>query len=262
MRKVFAVASQKGGVAKTTTTFNLAVALTKLGKKVLVIDLDPQGSLTICVGVENPDSLEHSASTLLEAALDMDEEGSLESSRYVTQCAEVDIIPSNIELAAFEAYGANVMGGDKALRTAIAPLLQSYDIILIDCAPSLGKLTINALAASDGVIIPVTPHLLSVVGLKQLVATIRKVKTHVNPTVRIDGILMTRCDINLNLYKDIKELLLELYGGKIRIFNTLIHNSTRVGEAERRRQSVIAYSKNSKPAKAYKALAKELIDGD
>lgn len=155
MCKVYAVASQKGGVTKTTTVLNLATALGLMGKKVLCVDLDPQGSLTICAGVQNPDKLAHSTYTLLNAALD--EDVLPDPSTYIIPCENIDLIPCNIRLSAFEQNRSHEIGAERALQMVINPLRELYDVILLDTGPSLGILTVNAITASDSVLIPVTP---------------------------------------------------------------------------------------------------------
>jgi chromosome partitioning protein len=257
MCKILAIASQKGGVSKTTTTLNLATALSLMGKRVLAVDLDPQGSLTICAGIKNPDSLTHTTYSLLNAALNDDE--LLDLSEYIISCEKIDLIPCNISLSAFELNRGHEIGAERALQTVIEPLRELYEIIIIDTPPSLGILTVNALTASGSVLIPVTPQLLSAIGLKMLIKTIQKVQKHINPTLVIDGVLMAMCDTRTNLYKDINDIMEKTYSKTIRIFDTIIPHSTKVGEANLRQQSVLLYDENSKPSKAYEELAKELM---
>jgi chromosome partitioning protein len=248
----------KGGVTKTTTTLNLATALALLGKKVLVVDLDPQGSLSICAGVPNPDKLTHTTYTLLDSALD--EENKTDARNYIISCEMIDVIPCNIQLSAFEFNRGHEIGAERALQTAIEPLKEKYDVIIIDTPPSLGILTANALTASNGIIIPVTPQLLSAIGMKMLIKTIQKIQRHVNPGVTIEGVLMTMCDTRTNLYKDISNIMEETYRKTVRIFNTIIPHSTKVGEANLRQQSVLLYDEKSKPSLAYMNFAKELMN--
>jgi len=257
MCKVYAVASQKGGVTKTTTVLNLATALALMGKKVLAVDTDPQGSLTICAGVDNPDKLTHTTYTLLNAALNEDELP--EPSEYIVPCEKIDVIPCNITLSAFELNRGHEIGAERALQTVIEPLRKLYDVILFDCGPSLGILTVNAITASDSVLITVTPQLLSAIGLKLLIKTINKVQKHINPDVKIEGVLMTMCDPRTNLYRDMTDIMEKTYSQSIRIFDTHIPHSTKVGEANLNRQSVLLYDEKSKPSQAYKDFAKELI---
>ena len=258
MCKIYAIASQKGGVAKSSTVLNLATALGLMGKKVLAVDLDPQGSLSICAGVQNPDNLTYTTYSLLNAA--MNEDKLPEPSEYIVPCEEIDVIPCNITLSAFELNRGHEIGAERALQTVIKPLRELYDIILYDTGPSLGILTINAITASDSVIIPVTPQLLSAVGLKMLIKTIGKVQKHINPDVSIEGVLMTMCDTRTNLYRDMSDIMETSYSQTLRIFDTIIPHSTKVGEANLNRKSVLLYDKNSKPSQAYMNFAKELID--
>jgi chromosome partitioning protein len=180
MCKVISCASQKGGVTKTTTVLNLATGLALLGKKILVIDIDPQGSLTVCSGVPSPDNLMYTTYTLLNVALNEDKP--LEPEEYIVHCEKIDVIPCNISLAAFELNCSHEIGAEKTLQMVIAPLKELYDVILIDTGPSLGILTVNAISASDSVLITVTPQLLSAIGIKLLIKTITKVQKHINPS--------------------------------------------------------------------------------
>jgi chromosome partitioning protein len=258
MCKILTVASQKGGVAKTSTVLNLATALGLMDKRVLAVDLDPQGSLSICAGVKNPDSLVHTTYSLLNAVLS--EEKLPEPSEYIIPCEKIDLIPCNINLSAFEVNRGHEIGSEKAMQSIIEPLRELYDFIIFDTGPSLGKLTLNAISASNGVLIPVTPQLLSAVGLRLLIRTIQQVQKHINPNVSIVGVLMTMCDTRTNLFKEMNEIMGKTYSKTIRIFDTIIPHSTKVGEANLRCQSVLLYDENSKPAQAYKEFAKELIE--
>jgi chromosome partitioning protein len=257
MCKILTVASQKGGVAKTSTVLNLATALGLMDKKVLAVDLDPQGSLTICAGVQNPDSLVHTTYSLLNSVLS--EEKLPEPNEYIIPCEKIDLIPCNINLSAFEVNRGHEIGAEKAMMTIIEPLRELYDFIIFDTGPSLGKLTLNAIAASDGILIPVTPQLLSAVGLRLLIRTIQQVQKHINPYVIIEGVLITMADTRTKLFKEMNEIMEKTYSKTIRIFDTIIPHSTKVGEANLRCQSVLLYDENSKPAQAYKEFAKELI---
>ena len=239
MSKIYAVASQKGGVAKSSTVLNLATALGMMGKKVLAVDLDPQGSLSICAGVQNPDNLTHTTFSLLNAALNEDDLP--EQSEYIIPCEKIDVIPCNITLSAFELNRGHEIGAERALQTVIKPLREQYDVIIYDTGPSLGILTVNAITASDGIIIPVTPQLLSAVGLKMLIKTIQKIQKHINPAVTIEGVLMTMCDTRTVLYRDMSDIMEKTYSQSIRIFETIIPHSTKVGEANLNRKSVLLY---------------------
>ena len=260
MCKVLTVANQKGGVAKTTTVLNLATALALMGKRVLAVDADPQSSLTICAGVETPDNLTHTTYSLLNAVLNEDELP--EKSEYIVPCKKIDVIPCNISLSAIEANRGHEIGCERALQSVIDPLKELYDYIIIDTSPSLGILTVNAITASDGVLITVTPQLLSAIGLKLLIKTIQKVQKHINPTVKIHGVLMTMCDTRTVLYKEVSDIMDKAYRQSVRIFDTIIPLSTKVGEANMYRQSVLMYDKHSKPSQAYQDFAKELTVND
>ena len=257
MCKVYSIASMKGGVTKTTTSLNLATAFALMGKKVLAVDLDPQGSLSICAGVPNPDKLNYTTYTLLDTALNEDNVNDIDN--HIIPCEKIDVIPCNIHLSAFEFNRGHEIGAERALQTAIEPLREKYDIIIIDTPPSLGILTANALTASNGVIIPVTAQLLSAVGMKMLIKTIQKIQKHVNPHVVIEGVLMSMCDTRTNLYRDINRIMKETYSQKVKVFKAIIPHSVKVGEANLRQQSVLVYDEKSKPSQAYMGFAKELM---
>ena len=259
MCKIITIASQKGGVSKTTTVLNLATALSMMGKKVLAVDIDPQGSLSICAGVDNPDKLTHTTYSLLSAALNEDKLP--EPNEYIISCGKIiDVIPCNITLSGYEINQRHEIGAEKALQTVLEPLREMYDLILLDTGPSLGILTINAFAASNSVIIPVTPQLLSAVGLRLLIRTIERVQKHINPAISIEGVLMTMCELRTNLYEDMSDIMEKTYSQTIRIFDTVIPHSTKVGEANLNRKSVLLYDENSRPSQAYKKFAQELIN--
>ena len=254
--QIIAIANQKGGVGKTTTCANLGIGLAQAGKKVLLIDGDPQGSLTISLGIKNPDALDVSLATVMDAAI---EDRPMDESAGILHHGEgVDILPSNIELSGMETGLFNIMSREYVLRNYIDSVRKNYDYILIDCMPSLGMMTINALVAADSVIIPSQPSFLSTKGLNLLLHSISKVKRSIHPSLKIDGILFTMVDSRTNNAKDIIETLRDTVGQSIRIFDTEIPHSVRAAECSLTGESIFAHDKNGKVAAAYENLTKEV----
>lgn len=254
---VIAVVNQKGGTAKTTTVENLGIGLAKAGKKVLLIDTDPQASLTICLGYPRPDDLPMTLTDLLSSSIN---ERPVNLSEGILHQAEgVDLIPANIEMAGLEVALVNTMNRERMLKQFLEPIKGSYDYILLDCMPSLGMLTVNALAAADAALIPVQANYLSAKGLEQLLQTINKVKRQINPKLRIEGILLTMVDGRTNYAKDISSLIRETYGAKIKVFDAVIPRSTRAAEISAEGKSIFAYDPKGKVAAAYENVTKEVL---
>lgn len=257
MCKIIAIANQKGGVGKTTTTSNLGIGLAKQGKKVLVIDADAQGSLTASLGFTEPDRLETTLADALEKTIN-DEE--LEAGFGILRHEEgIDLMPGNIELSGLEVSLVNVMSRESVMRSYVEKVKEDYDYILIDCMPSLGMITINAFACADSILIPVQAAYLPVKGLEQLIKTIGKVKRQINQKLEIEGILLTMMDSRTNYAKDIAALIKENYGGRIRIFENSIPMSVRAAETPAEGISIYRHDPKGRVAGAYQALTEEVL---
>lgn len=256
--KVISIVNQKGGVGKTTTTVNLGIGLTKLNKRVLLIDADPQGSMTISLGNRQPDDLDNTLATVLRSIV---EEKEIPYREGILKHAEgVEYIPSNIELSGIETGLVNIMSREYVLKELINQVRKAYDYILIDCMPSLGMLTINAMVAADSLIIPSQPSFLSAKGLDLLLGSVARVRRTINSRLRIDGILLTMVDGRTNNAKNIIASLKATIGQNIRIFDTEIPHSVRAAECSLTGQSIYTYEKNGKLAQAYEKLTKEVND--
>ena len=256
--KTIAIANQKGGVGKTTTTVNLGIGLARCGNRVLLIDCDAQGSLTESLGFSPADQLSPTLSDVFSKVI-ADE--SIDNTFGILNHGEkIDLMPSNIELSGVEVTLVNMMSREMILRQYIDQVKDAYDYVLIDCMPSLGMLTINALAAADSVIIPVEAQYLPVRGLEQLIKTIGKVKRQINPKLQIDGILMTMVDNRTNFCKEIVSLIRENYGKNISVFSSQIPTSIRVAEASVLGKSIYEYDKKGIAALAYERFTKEVLE--
>ena len=254
---VIAVVNQKGGTAKTTTVENLGIGLARQGKKVLLVDTDPQGSLTISLGYPRPDELEVTLFDLLNKTINED---SVTAGEGILHQAEgIDLIPANISLAGLEVALVNTMNRERSLKQFLEPVKAKYDYVLLDCMPSLGMLTVNALAAADAALVPVQANYLSAKGLEQLLQTINKVKRQINPKLRIEGILLTMVDGRTNYGREISSLIRDTYGGHIKIFNSEIPRSVRAAEISAEGKSIFLHDPKGKVAEAYQNLTKEVM---
>ena len=247
MARVYALANQKGGVAKTTSPVNLGAALAERGRRVLLIDLDPQSNLTMSQGFD-PEKLEGSMYDVLVHKTPIAE---------IVRTGEVDVAVSSIELAGAELALASMIGRERALEKALLPIQADYDTILIDTPPSLGLITVNALTAADGVIVPVQCEYLSLRGLVQLEQTLTAIRENLNPRVRILGILPTMFDARTLHAREAVSILEENYGD--RVFTTRIRKTVRLAEAPVQGQSVLRYDSRGAAAQAYRQLAEEVL---
>lgn len=257
MSRVIVIANQKGGVAKTTTTVNLGIGLARKGMKVLVIDNDPQSSLTVALGFHHPERLEYTMTSVLNKVIDEEEFDPREC--IIHHKEGVDLLPSNATLNSIESSLLNVVSGEKILGEYLDMIKADYDFILIDCSPNLGMLTFNALAAGDEVIIPVLAEFLPAKGLELLLTTIKQIQKRANRELVIKGILITMVDARTNFARDVTKLLKDSYGDRIYIFENMIPNSVRAAEASATGSSIFLHDPKGTVAAAYDALTWEVM---
>ena len=254
---VLAVSNQKGGTGKTTTCENLGIGLAQEGKKVLLVDTDPHASLTVALGYPRPDDLSFTLSDAMEKI--MTEQPIAPGEGILHHPEGVDLMPANIMLSGLEVSLVNAMNREKILKQYLDTVRREYDFILLDCMPSLGMLTVNALAAADQVLIPVQAQYLSAKGLEQLLQTISKVRRQINPKLKIEGILLTMVDSRTNYAKEISALIREAYGNNIKVFSTDIPRSVRAAEISAEGKSIFQHDPKGKVAEAYRVLTKEVL---
>lgn len=255
--KTIAIVNQKGGVGKTVTAVNLAIGLANEGKRVIAIDLDAQGSLTVSLGYNEQDQMETTVSTILEKVI---EDKPITTNECILHHVEgIDLLPANIELSGLEVTLVNTMSRESVLREYLKVISNDYDVAVIDCSPSLGMLTINALTCADEVIIPVQAQYLSIKGMEQLFRTIGRVRKQLNPKLQIGGILITMVDMRTNYTKDIINLLHDTYGSKIKIYDSIIPLSVRAAEMSAEGKSIYLHDPSGKVAIAYEGFVKEVV---
>ena len=254
---VIAISNQKGGVGKTLTAHNLGTNLARQGKKVLMVDFDSQANLTMCMGYHQPDELPCTMAHIIKGLAE--ETFLFQKEDYILHSENCDLIPSSIQLSGIEPSLANAMSRENLLKNLLAPIKDDYNYVIVDCAPSLGLLTINALAAATSVLIPIQAHYLSAKGLELLIGTVAKVKRNINTELTFNGILVTMHNSRLKFGKSILSDLEEAYGEHIPIYKTTIPQSVKAVENTAQGQSLYVYDKNCKVSLAYEEFAKEVL---
>lgn len=251
MGRVIAVSSQKGGVGKTTTAINLGACLAQESRRVLLVDIDPQGNASSGLGINGSDQ----KTIIYEALINQVD---LASAIQATALANLDLVPSGQRLSGAEVELVGMMARESRLRTLLAPVRSDYDFILVDCPPSLGLLTVNALTAADSVLIPLQCEYLALEGLTQLIAAIRLVQDHLNPGLRIEGVLLTMFDARLNLSQQVADEARKFFAE--RVYKTMIPRNVRLSEAPSFGKPIVLYDPHSSGAESYRELAKEVLD--
>lgn len=258
MGKIIAVANQKGGGGKTSIVKNVGIGLARHGKKVLLVDADPQGSLTICLGKKEPDEIEYTLAKILTNIQVTPEDSEIDYG-VIKHSEGIDFVPANIELADMEVALVNSLCREYVLKKYIDRIKNRYDYVLIDCMPSLGMLTVNALACADSVLIPVQAAYLSVKGLQQLERTVARVKSFLNEKLEVEGIVINLVDFRTNYSRNIADSVVEVYGKRVHVYDTVIPTAVKLSECCVAGQSIYEYDPNGKAADAYNRLVSEVI---
>ena len=255
--RTIAVANQKGGTGKTATTLSLGVALARLGKRVLLVDADTQGDLTKSLGWGDPDALEVTLANHLSAVIEGE---GIESREGILSHKEgIDLMPANIELAGMEMPILMAMSREQLMNVWLAPLKADYDFILIDCAPTLGIIPVNAFVAADGVLVPVSAEYLPASAMTALLKTVGRVRRQINPSLSVEGILITLSDSRNNLAREVEQTIREQYGASYRVFDTVIPRAVSAAEAPAVGASIFSYDGRGKAARAFERLAEEVV---